>query len=92
MFPSEEPRWKNDGIGDAFFASAHNARAAIIELRDAVAQEPDQVAPSMRLERIETVPITQEAMLALLNEGVGAIVKTYNIVEMIEGGAHGESA
>lgn len=87
-----EARWHDDGIGDAFFASAKKARAAIVELREVVAQEPDQVVPSMRLERIETVPVTQETMLALLNEGVGAIVETYDIVETIEGGAHGESA
>jgi len=92
VFPSEQPRWRNDGIGDAFFASAEKARAAVVELRDAVADEPDHVLPPMRLERIETVPITRDAMLALLNEGVGAIIGTYDIVATIEGGANGEGA
>ena len=92
VLPIEEPRWRDDGIGDAFFASAEMARAAIVELRDAVADDPAHILPSMRLERIETVPVTKEAMLALLNEGVGAIVGTYDIVETIEGGANGEGA
>lgn len=92
VFPSEEPRWWNDGIGDAFFASAEVARAAIVVLRDAVAEERDNVLPPIRLERIETVPVTKEAMLALLNEGVGAIVRTYDIVGTIEVGTNGDGA
>lgn len=78
-----EARWRDDGIGDAFFDSAENARAAIAEVRDAVADEPDHVWPPMRLERIETVPVTKDAILALLNEGIGAFVKTYDIIETI---------
>ena len=35
-----EARWRDDGIGDAFFCNAETARAAIVELRDAVADEP----------------------------------------------------
>lgn len=80
-----EPRWRDDGIGDAFFTNAETARAAIVALRDAVADEPDHDCPPMRLERIETVPVTRDAILALLNDGVGAIVKTYHIIEMIGG-------
>lgn len=90
VFPCEEPRWRDDGIGDVFFASAEKARAAVDELRDAIADEPDHDLPPMRVERIETVPVTKEAMLALLNKGVGAIVGAYEIVQTIEGGAHGE--
>lgn len=92
VLPIEEPRWRDDGIGDAFFASAEKARAAIVELRNAVADDPDHALPPIRLERIETVPITRDAMLALLNEGVGAIIGAYDIVETIEGGANGEGA
>ena len=41
---------------------------------------------------IETVPLTMDAVLALLNEGVGAIVKRYDVIETVEGaGAHGEN-
>jgi len=80
-----ESRWRDDGIGDAFFVSAETARAAIIELRDAVTGEPDNDCPPMRIERIETVPVTMEALLALLNDGVGAIVNTYVVVETIGG-------
>ncbi len=80
-----EARWRDDGIGDAFFGNAETARAAIFELRDAVADEPGLDWPPMRLERIETVPVTRDALLALLNDGVGAIVKTYDIIETIGG-------
>jgi hypothetical protein len=86
--PDVEPlegRWRDDGIGDAFFGSAENARAAIVELRDAVAGDPEHVWPAMRLERIETVPVTKDAILALLNDGVGALVKTYDVIETIGG-------
>lgn len=80
-----EARWRDDGIADAFFGSAENARAAIVELREAVAEEPDHIWPPMRLERIETVPVTKDTILALLNDGVGAIVKAYDIIETIGG-------
>ncbi len=80
-----EMRWRDNGIGDAFFGNAETARAAIVELRDAVADEPGHDWPPMRLERMETVPVTREAFLALLNDGVGAIVKTYDIIETIGG-------
>ena len=38
----------------------------------------------MHLERVVTLPVTKEAMVALLNSGVGAIVKKYDILETIE--------
>jgi hypothetical protein len=80
-----EPRWRDDGIGDAFFRNAETARAAIVAARDAVADDPGHDWPPMRLERIETVPVTKDAFLALLNDGVGAIVRSYNIIETIGG-------
>jgi hypothetical protein len=80
-----EPRWRDDGIGDAFFGNAETARAAIVALRGVVADEPGHDCPPMRLERIETVPVTRDAILALLNDGVGAIVKSYDIIETIGG-------
>ncbi|WP_430442331.1 hypothetical protein [Shinella sp.] len=80
-----DARWRDDGIGNAFFASAEHARAVIAELRDAVADEADQDCPPMRLERIETVPVTKDTILALLNDGVGAIAKSYDIIETIGG-------
>ena len=78
-----EARWRDDGIGDVFFGSVEIARAAILELRDVVADETQHDSPTMRLERIETVPMTKDAILALLNDGFGAIVKTYDIIETI---------
>lgn len=78
-----ELRWRDDGVGDTFFGSADKARAAVEELRQAVAEDQGYDCPPMRLERVGTVPVTSEVMLALLNGGVGAIVKTYDIIETI---------
>ncbi len=63
--------------------AATGARAAIVELRDAIVHEPGHDWPPMRLERIETVPVTRDAFLALLDDGVGAIIKSYDIIETI---------
>lgn len=38
----------------------------------------------MRLEQIETIPVTQESILALLNGGVGSFVKSSEIIETID--------
>ena len=38
----------------------------------------------MRLERIETLPLTAETLLILLNKGVGAIIRNYEVVQTIE--------
>ncbi len=92
VFPREEPRWRDDGCRDTFFATMENVREAVEEVRDEVSQDREQDVPSMHIERIETVPLTKDAVLALLNEGVGAIVKRYDIIETVEGrGAHGEN-
>lgn len=92
VFPREEPRWRDDGCRDTFFATMENVRKAVAAVRDEVSHERDQDVPSMHIERIETVPLTMDAVLALLNEGVGAIVKRYDVIETVEGaGAHGEN-
>lgn len=90
--PWEETRWRDDGIGEVFSASVEKSCAAITELRDAIVDEPDHALPPIRFEHLETVPVTKDAMLAPLNEGVGTIVGRYDIVETNMGGANGEGA
>ena len=82
-FQSAGSRWRDDGGRDPFFGSAESARQAIVDLRKAVSSESDHDLPPMHLERIVTVPVTKEAMIALLNSGVSAIVENYDIIETI---------
>lgn len=83
---SDKPRWFDDGIGNEFFDSEELTRQAIIELLAELARDAENPLQPMRLEKIETRPITKESLLALLNEGVGAIVERHEIVATIEGG------
>lgn len=82
-------RWHNDGHDGPFFETEGEAREAILDFFD-VRKVEDKVEdgppPPMQLEKIVTVPITREALLALFNNGVGAIVQHYEIIETIDGG------
>lgn len=80
----DEPRWHDDGIGSIFFDSAEAAQQAVLDLYNELADDPENDLTSMRLEKVETLPIMKETLLALLNEGVGAIVQHYEIIETIE--------
>jgi hypothetical protein len=82
-FQSAGSRWRDDVVRNPFFGSAESARQALVDLREAVSNEPDHDLPPMHLERVVTVPVTKEVMVALLNSGVGAIVKKYDIIETI---------
>lgn len=77
-------RWQGEENDAPFFGTADAARSVILDLRETTAAEfPWE---PMRLERIETLPLTAETLLILLNKGIGAIIKNYEVVETIEGG------
>lgn len=77
-------RWANTGIPDSFFEDVEAARQAVRAIRKEVATDPvDQWSP-VNIEKVETHPVTRNALLALLNEGVGAIIKSREIVETVE--------
>ncbi|MGV2184098.1 hypothetical protein [Rhizobium rhizogenes] len=80
----EEQRWAYTGIPDNFFGDIHSARAAVLELRNDIIDDPDGEWPRMHIERIETLPVSQDTLLAFLNDGVAALIKRYEIVETIE--------
>ena len=63
----DEPRWRNDGIGDAFFLNVDDARRAVVELHEEMSNETLSNPMIIRLEKIETVPFTNHALLSLLN-------------------------
>lgn len=76
-------RWAYTGIPNFFFCDEASAREALRELRDDIEGHPDDSWTPMQLEKIETVPISRESVLALLNDGIGAFVKRYEIIETI---------
>lgn len=80
----EEERWAYTGIPDNFFGDVHSARAAVMELRNDIIDDPDGEWPRMHIEKIETLPVSKDTLLAFLNDGVGSFIKRYEIVETIE--------
>ena len=81
----EALRWMDEENSSPFFDSAEAARGVILDLRKAIVAE--FAWEPVRLEKVETLPLTAATFLALLNQGVGAIIKSYEVVETIEGGA-----
>ncbi|RUV67786.1 hypothetical protein EOA78_28905 [Mesorhizobium sp. M5C.F.Cr.IN.023.01.1.1] len=80
----DENRWADTGIRDVFFDDEVVARQAVRQLRNDVTTETDEEWSKMYIEKIETFPMTKDNILALLNEGVGAIVKNHEVVGTIE--------
>ncbi len=78
-----ETRWKPTGIPDNFFDSHEKAQNALLEMRDDITSDPEMEWPLMNLEKVVTVPISKTSILALLNEGLGAFVQTYEIIETV---------
>ncbi|WP_026616825.1 hypothetical protein [Ensifer aridi] len=79
-----DDRWAYTGIPEIFFYDEDSAREALRELRGDVESDQDDEWPPMQLEKIETLPISKASILALLNEGVGAFVKSYEIIEIVD--------
>jgi benzoyl-CoA reductase/2-hydroxyglutaryl-CoA dehydratase subunit BcrC/BadD/HgdB len=79
-----DDRWAYTGIPEIFFYDEDSAREALRELREDVESEPESSWPPMQLEKIETIPISKESIFALLNDGVGAFVKSYEIIDVID--------
>lgn len=80
----DEPRWADTGIPRPFFDTLDAARSAVLDLREEVLADPDEVWSAICIERIETPPLSNDALLALLNGGVGAVLKSCEIVKTIE--------
>lgn len=80
----EQDRWKQTGIPDIFFHDLQEARAALLGLRNDLMSDPEVKCSVMHLERIQTAPISKISVLALLNEGPGALVERYEIIEIFE--------
>lgn len=79
---NKEPRWKETGIPDIYFASFEEVKAEVRGLRDDLKAADDEL-PAFRIEKIETLPVSKANLLTLLNEGMGAFLKSYAIVETV---------
>lgn len=85
--PSTEPeseRWADPGVPDFFFDDIHAVREAVMTLRKDITSDPERDWPPMRIEKLETLPLSKQALLSLLNDGVGAFLKSYEVVEIID--------
>lgn len=80
---NEEDRWAYTGIPDIFFEDFDTARRSVIELRNDVTKDSADDWPTINIEKVEIGPLTKTAVLALLNDGIGAIVRSREIVETI---------
>jgi benzoyl-CoA reductase/2-hydroxyglutaryl-CoA dehydratase subunit BcrC/BadD/HgdB len=79
-----DDRWAYTGIPEIFFYDEDSAPEALRELREEVESEPEDSWQPMQLEKIETLPISKASIFALLNDGVGAFVKNYEIIDVID--------
>ena len=79
-----EDRWDYTGIPDFFFHSETEAREALHELRCDVISDPADEWWPVQLEKIETLPISREGIFALLNDGVGSFIKSYEVIDIID--------
>lgn len=78
-----ETRWKEDGIGNEFFASFDEARQVVLDLRKDIAEDTEVELRPIHIERVEILSVAGENVLTLLNEGIGPLVRNYEIVETI---------
>lgn len=78
-----EDRWAYTGIPDIFYQTYEEARADVMAMLKNIEAEPDETPCVHLIERVETLPITKDSLLALLNQGMGAVLKSYEIVERV---------
>lgn len=79
----DRDRWAQTGIGNTFFEEIGTARQSVLDLRDEVTKDGDDDWPPTDIEKIEIIPLTRAALVALLTQGVGAVVCHREIVETI---------
>ena len=80
--PREE-RWKPTGLRDTFFDSYDDVKRTVLAMRDDIAADPDMEWETTNIEKVETVPVCQSSVLALLNDGPAAFVDRYEVLETI---------
>ncbi|MNW04563.1 hypothetical protein D3C71_2006710 [compost metagenome] len=76
-------RWKSTGLRDIFFADREGARRAALAMRDDIAADPDMEWTAKNIEKVVAVPLSHSNILLLLNNGPGAFVADYEVLETI---------
>lgn len=76
-------RWKPTGLRDIFFEDVEEAKRTVLKMRDDIFADPDMEWETTSIEKVVTVPICQSSILALLNDGPGAFIKHYEVLEII---------
>ncbi|EYR79570.1 MULTISPECIES: hypothetical protein [Shinella] len=79
-----EDRWTDRTLPDYFYEDKDAARRDMLGLHAQLEADHANSYPPLCLERIETVPMTRSAIMALLNDGVGAIIGSYQVIEEID--------
>ncbi len=77
-------RWAYPDIPDIFYHDEEQARQALREPRRDITSDPENIWRPTRLEKIVTLPMSSTNILALLNDGVGVFVKSYEIIDIID--------
>jgi hypothetical protein len=77
-----EHRWNDPSVPPYFFQDRDTARQALLDLRADLLAGRDPDDSPLCLEKIETVPMTAAAIMALLNDGFAAIIN-YAVIETI---------
>ena len=78
-----EQCWDDPSVPPYFIEDRDMAEQALLDLRAHLQAGRDPDDSPICLERIETVPMTAAAILALLNDGFSAIVKDHAVIETI---------
>lgn len=81
-------RWQDTGIRDYFSQDLDDVRQQVLDLRaealgEANYGDSDQAWRPMRIERVEISPLLGETVVTLLNSGIGPLVQSYEVVEVI---------
>jgi len=78
-----EERWKPTGLRDVFFADREEVKRAVLAMRDDILADPDMEWTTVNIEKVVTVPVCQSSIMAVLNNGPGAAIASYEVIETI---------
>lgn len=78
-----EHRWYDDGADNEFFDSEVSAREALATVFRETIRDGEAMPATMCIVKIETVSLTKESVLALLNNDLKSFVRVYEIVDTV---------
>ncbi|WP_108461611.1 hypothetical protein [Devosia naphthalenivorans] len=78
-----EHRWYDDGVDNEFFESEVSAREAVETVFRETIRDGEAMPTAMCIVKIETVSLTKESVLALLNNDLKSFVRVYEVVDTV---------